>query len=86
LDTLEQLSDEKLKAMVWLLVIIRISVLDNTVIDLPLCQTIQALQLSSWDEMLFILKGFLWVDMLHGQETKKLLSNTAIWTERAMKF
>ncbi|KAN0119275.1 hypothetical protein V8E51_001483 [Hyaloscypha variabilis] len=73
-------------AMVWLLVIIRISVLDNTVIDLPLCQTIQALQLSSWDEMLFILKGFLWVDMLHGQETKKLLSNTAIWTERAMKF
>jgi len=35
-DTLEQLSNEKLKAVLWLLVVIGISVLDNTVIDIQL--------------------------------------------------
>jgi hypothetical protein len=85
LITLERLSNEKLKALLWLLVMVGISVLDNTLINLQLVHTLQVLNLSSWDEILVILKGFLWVDILHGEQAKKLLSNTIIRTEGAMK-
>jgi hypothetical protein len=85
LITLERLSNEKLKAFLWLLVIVGISVLDDTLINLQLGETIQASNLSSWDEILVMLKSFLWVDILHGEQAKKLLSNTIMRAERVMK-
>lgn len=73
-----QSSDEKLKALLWLLVVVRMSVLDMdiTLMNLQLALTIRALNLNSWDEILVLLKGFLWVDTLHSEQAKKLLSNT----------
>ena len=73
LNTLEQPSNEKLKVLLWLLIVVRISMLDDELIDLQLSQTVQALGLSSWDEILVVLKGFLWVDMLHEEQVKKIL-------------
>lgn len=58
LITPEQLSNEKLKALYWILVIIGISVLGDTPINLQLVRAIRALKLSSWDEILEILNGF----------------------------
>jgi hypothetical protein len=69
----EQTSSEKLKAMLWLLVVVRISILDNELVDLQLAQAVQALDLSSWAEVLIILKGFLWVDILHNEQTKMVM-------------
>jgi len=42
------------------------------------------LNLNSWDEVLEILKGFLWVDVLHGERGKKLFNNTIMRTERVI--
>jgi hypothetical protein len=69
----KQASSEKLKAMLWLLVIVRISIMDDEMINLQLAQAVQALDLSSWDEVLIILKCFLWVDILHSKQTKRLI-------------
>jgi hypothetical protein len=81
LNTFEQTSNEKLKALLWLLVIVGISVLDSAPTDLQLSQVIQSLSLSSWDEILLILKDFLWIDILHREQAMKLLSNNVMRTE-----
>ena len=74
-----QASSEKLKALLWLLLIARISILDDELIDLQLAETVQALDISSWDEALFILKGFLWIDALHTEQAKMLLDKIYPW-------
>ena len=75
----KQASSEKLKALLWLLVVVRTSVLDDELIDLQLAQAVQALDLSSWDEILVILKGFLWINILHKEQAKKLLDKIGPW-------
>lgn len=72
LMTLEQLSHEKLKVLLWLLVIVRISILDDKLVDFQLSQILQALDLSSWDKILGILKSLLWIDVLHKEQAKEL--------------
>lgn len=72
LMTLGQLSHEKLKLLPWLLIIVRISILDDKIVDFQLSQILLALDLSSWDEILKILKGFLWIDVLHKEKAKGL--------------
>lgn len=72
LFTLQEPSDEKLKALLWLLAVIRISILDDELIDLNLAQTVQALGLNSWDEILTIMKGFLWIEKLHEPQAKRI--------------
>lgn len=74
----KQASSDKLKALLWLLVIVRILILDDELIDLQLAQAVQALDLSSWDEILVILKGFLWVEILHKEQAKRLLDKIGI--------
>lgn len=74
LVTLEQSSDEKLKVLLWLLVVVRISILDDELIKAQLTQTMQALNLSSGDDILVILKGFLWIDVLHEEQAKRILN------------
>lgn len=64
------------KVLLWLLVIIRIQVLDNALIEDQLFQTVQALNLTSWDEILPILKGFLWVDVLHEEKARCIFEGT----------
>jgi hypothetical protein len=53
--------------------------LDDELIDLQLSQAVQALDISSWDEVLFILKGFLWIDILHTEQAKKVLDKICPW-------
>ncbi|KUJ24014.1 uncharacterized protein LY89DRAFT_776211 [Mollisia scopiformis] len=81
----EESSNDKLKALLWLLIIAEISILDVPHMELQLAQTIRALILNSWDEILELLKGFLWIDTLHREPTMKLLSNTIIKTEGVMQ-
>jgi hypothetical protein len=68
----EKMPVEKLKVLLWLLVVVRITMSDNELIDFQLGKTIQFLNLSSWDEILVILKGFLWVEVLHIEQTKRI--------------
>ena len=75
----EQTSSEKLKAMLWLLVVVRISILDDELIDFQIFQAVQALDLNSWDEVLVTLKGFLWIDILHNEQTKRLIDKIGYW-------
>jgi hypothetical protein len=75
----KQASSEELKAMLWLLVIVRMSILDDELIDLQLAHAVQSLDLSSWDEVLVTLKGFLWVDILHNEQTKRLIDKIVSW-------
>jgi hypothetical protein len=51
----------RMEELLWLLVIVGISVLDTTLVDLQLeiLRTIRALNLKSWDEILVVFKGFL---------------------------
>jgi hypothetical protein len=77
-------SNEKLKALLWILVVVGITIMDNEPINLQLTHIMQALNLNSWDEVLEILKGFLWVDVLHGERGKKLFNNTIMRTERVI--
>jgi hypothetical protein len=72
LTTLDLSSYEKLKALLWLFVIARISISDDELITHQLAQSVQALNLSSWDEILVIMKGFLWIDVIHTDLAKKL--------------
>jgi hypothetical protein len=67
-----ELSHNKLKVLLWLLVIVRISILDDKLADFQLGQILQALDLSSWDKILGILKDLLWIDVLHTEQAKGL--------------
>jgi hypothetical protein len=71
LITLDLSSNQKLEALLWLLVIIKMKVSDNEFTAHQLAQTVQALNLSSWDELLVVLKRHLWIDVLH----KNLVTN-----------
>lgn len=80
---LDQVSEENLKVLLWLLLVAKTSILDDELIDSQLAQTVRALELKSWGEILKVLKVFLWIDVLHEAQAKKTLYQAyALCTDR----
>ncbi|RDW62815.1 hypothetical protein BP5796_11117 [Coleophoma crateriformis] len=76
LTTVEQSSNEQSKALLWLITTLKLLFLDDELKGTQLSQILQVLNLSSWDEVLAILKGFLWIDVLHKEQAKALFDKS----------
>ncbi|KAH7386295.1 hypothetical protein BKA64DRAFT_758856 [Cadophora sp. MPI-SDFR-AT-0126] len=69
-------SHERSRAWLWLLVVVGVSNLDCDVEDLDshLASAVRDLDLKSWKDVLVVLKTFIWIDVLHSEQAKTLLT------------
>ncbi|KAK0111454.1 hypothetical protein ONS95_001811 [Cadophora gregata] len=70
-------SNERSRVWLWLLVVVGLSQLDCDMKDLEsyLACTVRDLGLKSWKDVLVVLKSFLWIDVLHSERGKALLTD-----------
>ncbi|RVX71999.1 hypothetical protein B0A52_04597 [Exophiala mesophila] len=76
LDTLQE-DDRQLRLSLWVIMIARVSVLDQRSetagLQNRLLKVMKALRLTSWHETRQVLKGFLWVNLAHDQTAKSFV-------------